>query len=193
MSRPRGGQIRLLSPDPRRFDARAVMPEGSLLPRVYLVGEAPGHQEAEAGRPFVGPAGAALRDMMREAGMRESKIRLANAIPFRQIERSTRPGLRNRRPTEKEIRDYGPIVLDDIFSVRPKLIIALGRSAASLFGISTTINCARKRVFRLEGIPVRITYHPGFVLRFGGRGSQLWRTAVRDLRTYWKPSPTFVP
>ena len=49
MSRPRGGQIRLPSPDPRRFDARAVMPEGSLLPRVYLVGEAPGHQEAEAG------------------------------------------------------------------------------------------------------------------------------------------------
>src|SRR6516162_522629 len=193
MSRPRGGQIRLPSPDPRRFDARAVMPEGSLVPRVYLVGEAPGHQEAEAGRPFVGPAGAALRDMMREAGMRESKIRLANALPFRPIERSTRRGLRNRRPPEKELRDYGPIVLDDILSVRPKLIIALGRSAASLFGISTTINSARKRVFRLQGIPVRITYHPGFVLRFGGRGSQLWRTAVRDLRTYWKPSPTFVP
>ena len=192
MSRPRGGQIRLPSPDPRRFDARAVMPEGSLMPRVYLVGEAPGHQEAEAGRPFAGPAGAALRDMMREAGMRESKIRLANALPFRPIERSTRRGLRNRRPTEKELRDYGPIVLDDILSVRPKLIIALGRSAASLFGIST-INTARKRVFRLQGIPVRITYHPGFVLRFGGRGSQLWRTAVRDLRTYWKPSPTFVP
>jgi len=192
MSRPRGGQIRLPSPDPRRFDARAVMPEGSLMPRVYLVGEAPGHQEAEAGRPFVGPAGAALRDMMREAGMRESKIRLANALPFRPIERSTRRGLRNRRPTEKELRDYGPIVLDDILSVRPKLIIALGRSAASLFGIST-INTARKRVFRLQGILVRITYHPGFVLRFGGRGSQLWRTAVRDLRTYWKPSPTFVP
>ena len=193
MSRPRGGQIRLPSPDPRRFDARAVMPEGSLMPRVYLVGEAPGHQEAEAGRPFVGPAGAALRDMMREAGMRESKIRLANALPFRPIERSTRRGLRNRRPPEKELRDYGPIVLDDILSVRPKLIIALGRSAASLFGISMTINNARKQVFRLQGIPVRITYHPGFVLRFGGRGSQLWRTAVRDLRTYWKPSPTFVP
>ena len=152
MSRPRGGQIRLPSPDPRRFDARAVMPEGSLMPRVYLVGEAPGHQEAEAGRPFVGPAGAALRDMMREAGMRESKIRLANALPFRPIERSTRRGLRNRRPPEKELRDYGPIVLDDILSVRPKLIIALGRSAASLFGISTTINSARKRVFRLQGI-----------------------------------------
>ena len=168
------------------------MPEGSLVPRVYLVGEAPGHQEAEAGRPFVGPAGAALRDMMREAGMRESKIRLANALPFRPIERSTRRGLRNRRPPEKELRDYGPIVLDDILSVRPKLIIALGRSAASLFGISTTINSARKRVFRLQGIPVRITYHPGFVLRFGGRGSQLWRTAVRDLRTYRRPSSTFL-
>jgi uracil-DNA glycosylase family 4 len=197
MGRLRGGQIRLRSPDPRRFDARAVMPEGSRAPRVYLVGEAAGRQEAEAGRPFVGPAGTALRDMLREAGIDESQIRLANALPFRPIERSAKRGLHNRRPTEKELRDYGPFVLADIATVRPKLIVALGKSAASLFGASTAINSARRQVFWFQHIPVRITYHPGFVLRFGGRGSQLWRTAVRDLRTYWKlersSSPTPVP
>ena len=195
MRRPRGSEIRLRSPDPRRFDARAVMPEGNPAPRVYLVGEAPGRQEAEAGRPFVGPVGTGLRDMMREAGMNQSQIRLANALPFRPIQRSPHRRLRNRKPTGKELRDYGATVLADIVSVRPKLIIALGKSAASLFGASTTIDRARKRVFCLEGVPVRITYHPGFVLRFGGRGSQLWRTAVRDLRTYWKQSysPNSVP
>ena len=151
----------------------------------------------EAGRPFVGPAGTALRDMLREAGIDESQIRLANALPFRPIERSAKRGLHNRRPTEKELRDYGPFVLADIATVRPKLIVALGKSAASLFGASTAINSARRQVFWFQHIPVRITYHPGFVLRFGGRGSQLWRTAVRDLRTYWKlersSSPTPVP
>jgi DNA polymerase len=162
------------------------MPEGSQAPQVYLVGEAPGRQEAEAGRPFVGPAGTALRDMIREAGMEDAQVRLSNALPFRPIERSAKRGLRNRRPTEKELRDYGPIVLADITSVRPKLIIALGKSAASLFGASMTIENARRQVLSFQDMPVRITYYPGFVLRFGGRGSQLWRTAVRDLRTYWK-------
>ena len=185
MSWPRGGQIQVPSPDPRRFDPRLVRPEGSAAARVYLVGEAPGCQEADAGRPFVGPAGTALRDMIRKAGMDESEIRLANALPFRPIERSAKRALRNRRPTEKELRDYGPIVLADIATVRPKLIIALGKAAGSLFGARTTIERARRKVFCFQGIAVRVTYHPGFVLRFGGRGSRLWRTAVHDLRTFW--------
>ena len=161
------------------------MPEGGLAPKVYLVGEAPGRQEAEAGRPFVGPAGTALRDMMHEAGIDASQARLANALPFRPIQRSAKRGLRNRKPTVNELRDYGPVVLADITNVRPKLIIALGRSAASLFGAPITIDNARKQVFYFQGTPVRVTYHPGFVLRFGGRGSRLWRAAVRDLRRYW--------
>lgn len=162
------------------------MPEGRLAPRVYVVGEAPGRQEAEAGRPFVGRAGTALRDMMREAGIDVSQIRLANALPFRPIQRSAKHKLRNRKPTDNELRRYGPVVLTDIASVRPKLIIALGKSAASLFGASMTIDNARKQVFCFQHMPVRITYHPGFVLRFGGRGSPLWRTTVRDLRTFWE-------
>lgn len=83
------------------------MPEGSREPRVYLVGEAPGRQEAETGRPFVGSAGTGLRDMMRDAGMNELQIRLANALPFRPIQRSPHSRLRSRRPTEKKLRDYG--------------------------------------------------------------------------------------
>ena len=169
------------------------MPEGSQAPQIYLVGEAPGRQQAEAGRPFVGPAGTALRDMIREAGMEDAQVRPSNALPFRPIERSAKRGLRNRRPTEKELRDYGPIVLADIISVRPKIIIALGNAAASLFGASKTIENARKQVLCFQDMPVRITYHPGFVLRFGGRGSQLWRTAVRDLRTYWERGRSYSP
>ncbi len=172
------------------------MPEGSLAPKVYLVGEAPGRQEVETGRPFTGLAGRALRDMIREAGMEEAQIRLANALPYRPIERSAQRGLRNRRPTRKELRDYGALVLADIAAVRPKIIIALGKSAASLFGVSRTIQNARRKVLYFANIPVRTTYHPGFVMRFGGRGSQLWRTTVRDLRAYWKrrqrPYPAIV-
>jgi hypothetical protein len=84
--------------------------------------------------------------MIRKAGMDESEIRLANALPFRPIERYAKRALHNRRPTEKELRDYGPIVAADIATVRPKLIIALGTSATSLFGASTTIDRATRRL-----------------------------------------------
>ena len=91
MTRRRCDRSRLAAPARLRFDDRAVAPEGRLDACLYLVGEAPGRQEAEIGRPFVGPVGGALRDMMREAGIDASRVRLANAIPFRPIERSQRP------------------------------------------------------------------------------------------------------
>lgn len=183
--RGRRDRAKLRTRDRRRFDVRAVTPEGSAGACLYLVGEAPGRQEAESGRPFVGPAGQALRDMMREAGLDASQVRLANAIPFRPIERSHEGTYRNRRPTMQELRTYGRIVLVDIASVRPKLIGALGKSAAALFGAVMAVEQARRRRFRFQGIPVRVTYHPAFVLRFGGRKSRLWRSAVLDLRRFW--------
>jgi uracil-DNA glycosylase len=171
--------------DRLRLDDRAVAPEGSLNARLYLIGEAPGRQEAETGRPFVGPVGAALRDMMREAGIDVSRVRLANAIPFRPIERSPGGRVRNRRPTDKELRIYGQSVLVDIVKVQPKLIAALGRSAATLFGASIPVRRSRTSTLQFQNMPVRFTYHPGFVVRFGGRGSPLWRSAVRDLKKFW--------
>ena len=168
-----------------RLDDRAVAPEGSLNARLYLVGEAPGREEAETGRPFVGPVGAALRDMMHEAGIDVSWVRLANAIPFRPVERSPGGRVRNRRPTDKELRIYGQSVLVDIVKVQPKLIGALGRSAAMLFGSSIPVRRSRARILQFQNMPVRFTYHPGFVLRFGGRGSPLSRSAVRDLKRFW--------
>jgi DNA polymerase len=76
-------------------------------------------------------------------------------------------------------------VLRDIAKVQPKIIGALGRSAAMLFGVSMPIGRSRSRTFQFRNVPVRVTYHPGFVQRFGGRGSSLWRSAVEDLRSLW--------
>jgi uracil-DNA glycosylase len=172
------------------FDKRAVAPEGSTDACLYLVGEAPGGKEAELGRPFVGPAGEALRDMMREAGTDFSRVRLANAIPFRPIERSPRGRLRNRTPTQSELRTFGQSVLNDVAKVKPAVIVALGKSAATLFGVSTTIEQARKHAVLFDGTPVRVTYHPSYVLRFGGKGSRLWKSTVRDLNRSWIEAQT---
>jgi uracil-DNA glycosylase len=164
---------------------RPVSPEGPDQAPLYLVGEAPGKAEAEAGRPFVGRAGEALREMMREAGLDPARVRLANAIPLRPVERSASGRLRNRRPTRAELQAHGQAVLRDIGEARPALIGALGRSAALLFGIDQPVEEARRQDRRWGAIPVRVTCHPSYVLRFGGPGSALWQRTVADLRQFW--------
>jgi DNA polymerase len=123
--------------------------------------------------------------MMREAGIDFSRVRLANAIPYRPIERSTRVRVRNRTPTRTELRTYGQAVLSDVATVKPAVIVALGKSASMLFGLSIPVEQARKHAVLFDRTPVHVTYHPSYVLRFGGKGSRLWKSGVRDLKDCW--------
>lgn len=172
--------------EPFRVDPRRVGPEGcASKPRLYVVGEAPGAREAESRRPFVGPAGGALREMLAQAEVDAACLRLANAIPFRPVKPVANRKPRNRAPTAREIATLGRSVLADIARTRPAIILALGSAAARLFGITERIQQARKRQLRFRGVPLRVTYHPAYVRRFGGRGSDLWRQTVADIRSAW--------
>jgi uracil-DNA glycosylase len=171
------------------LDHRRVAPEGLFRrPRLYLIGEAPGAVEAAQGKPFVGPAGNALRKMLEEGEIDPRQLRLANAIPFRPIEYSKDRKPRNRSPTTEEIQRYGAAVLTDIRRSRPAVIVALGSTAARLFGESQSIRAARKAKLQFEGHPLRITFHPAYVRRFGGRNGDAWRQTVADLRQAWEES-----
>jgi uracil-DNA glycosylase family 4 len=115
------------------LDHRRVAPEGLFQrPRLYLVGEAPGAAEAAQGKPFVGPAGNALRKMLAESGIDPGQLRSANAIPFRPIEHSKDCKPRNRSPTTEEIQCYGAAVLNDIRRSRPGVIVALHHSGSPI-------------------------------------------------------------
>jgi uracil-DNA glycosylase len=171
------------------LDSRRVAPEGlNRRPRLYLVGEAPGAEEAAQGKPFVGPAGRALREMLAQAGIDPEQVRLANAIPFRPIASSKDRKPRNRSPTIDEVNRYGKAVLSDIRRSRPNVIVALGGTASSLFGEAQSISVARKANLQFEGRPLHITFHPAYVRRFGGRNAGAWRQTVADLRQAWKES-----
>jgi uracil-DNA glycosylase family 4 len=153
----------------KHLDHRRVAPEGLFRrPRLYLVGEAPGAEETEQGMPFVGAAGSALRKMLEEAGIDPRQLRLANAIPFRPIAYSKDRKPRNRIPTIEEIEHYGAAVLTDIRRSGPGVIVALGTTAARLFGESRSIRAARKAKLQFESHPLCITFHPAYVRRFGG-------------------------
>lgn len=177
----------------KRLDQRRVAPEGLFRrPRLYLVGEAPGAEEVEQGRPFVGPAGNALREMLDQVGIDFKQLRLANALPFRPVERKKKSKknskLRNRAPTIEEINRYGAAVLTDIRRCRPRVVVALGSTAARLFGASRSIRASRKAKLQFDGRPLQVTFHPAYVRRFGGSSGEGWRKTVADLRRAWKAS-----
>ena len=168
-----------------RFDKRRTDPNGrAVRPRLYIVGEAPGAEEAEQGRPFVGPAGAALREMLTEARVDQAQLRLANAVPFRPLDyKSGRT--RSRAPTVQEIARLGRFALADIAEAAPLVVLALGKAAARLFGVRKRIQQARESRHQFGGRPLMVTYHPAYVRRFGGKGSDLWRQTVADIRRAW--------
>jgi DNA polymerase len=68
------------------------------------------------------------------------------------------------------------------------VIVALGSTAARLFGASHSIRAARKAKLQFVGHLLRITFHPAYVRRFGGRRGDAWRQMIADLRQAWEES-----
>lgn len=104
-----------------------VFGEGDPCARLLLLGEAPGAEEAMAGRPFVGKAGRQLDELLKEAGILRRQIYITNAVKFRPVVRSAH-GVRNRTPSKTEVRDALPALGREIDLVRPAVIATLGNS-----------------------------------------------------------------
>ena len=149
-----------------RDATQGVPGEGPADARLMMVGEQPGDMEDLAGRPFVGPAGALLDRAMAEAGLDRRAAFVTNAVKHFKHE------ARGKRRLHKT-PDAGEIVacrwwLDqERDQVRPKVILALGGSAAlAVFGKAMPILKSRGRVFDLEdGARALITVHPSYLLR----------------------------
>ncbi len=134
----------------------AVPGEGNRNARLMLIGEAPGREEDEKGRPFVGRAGRLLTQVLNDAGLTREEVFITSVIKCRPPN--------NRRPRKKEIRACLPYLRKQITAINPRVILLLGGVAAeSLLGI--------RKVGEARGKPIRkdrvylITYHPAAVLR----------------------------
>lgn len=138
---------------------RTVPGVGDLRAEWMLIGEAPGAEEDAKGEPFVGQAGRLLDNMLAAMGMRRNQyVYIANVLKCRP------PG--NRAPTPMEIESCRPYLDRQIALIRPKLIVALGKSAATtLLNIDATIASMRGRVHRYGSVPLIVTYHPAYLLR----------------------------
>jgi uracil-DNA glycosylase family 4 len=133
-------------------------------PRFVLVGEAPGAQEDETGRPFVGRSGALLDQLLAEAGLDRAQAAVLNVVKCRP------PG--NRTPKAAEVARCSGWLRRQLELLDPPVVVALGLSAAKWFlGPRTVLARVRERPHEVDGRAVWATYHPSAAIRFGPNGA----------------------
>jgi uracil-DNA glycosylase len=133
-------------------------------PRLALVGEAPGAQEDETGRPFVGRSGALLDQLLAEAGLDRGEAAVLNVVKCRP------PG--NRTPKAPEVARCSGWLRRQLDLLDPPVVVALGLSAAKWFlGPRTVLGQVRGRPHLVDGRAVWATYHPSAAIRFGPNGA----------------------
>ncbi len=144
--------------------------------KLMLVGEAPGYQEEKEREPFVGPAGQKLNDILKAMGLSREEVYISNIVKFRPA--TPRQTTNNRKPSPEEMAACMPFVRAEIDIIRPTCIVALGGTAAEgLLGLTGTVGSMRGSWHEFEGIKVRVTYHPSYLLQSGDNLSikrQVW-------------------
>jgi DNA polymerase len=146
---------------------QTVFGEGFTHAPVMFVGEQPGDQEDLEGRPFIGPAGRLFDKALAEAGVSRERAYVTNAVKhFKFVPRGKRRI--HQKPATPEIRACRPWLEREIELVQPRLIVAMGATAAqSIFGKAMPVGKNRGQVMDLDGAAaqVLITVHPSYLLR----------------------------
>jgi uracil-DNA glycosylase family protein len=162
---------------------QTVFGEGAAASTVMLVGEQPGDREDIEGRPFVGPAGRLLDSALAAAGIDRSRVYVTNIVKhFRWVARGKRRI--HQAPNRAEVAACSPWLRAEIAAVRPRVIVALGATAAKgLIGSSFKVTEDRGQVIEVPSLPVPVvaTVHPASILRSEDRESTT-AALVADLR-----------
>jgi uracil-DNA glycosylase family protein len=149
-----------------RDATQTVFGEGSPDAEVMLVGEQPGDGEDKAGRPFVGPAGRLLDRALEEAGIDRELAYVTNVVKHFKFERRGKVRL-HKKPNAEEIRACLPWLEAELTVVRPRVLVALGATAAqALLGSSFRVSRQRGEFVDSDLAPrVLATVHPSSILR----------------------------
>ena len=164
---------------------QAVFGEGPADAGVVVVGEQPGDREDIAGRPFVGPAGALFDRAAEAAGVERAKIYVTNAVKHFKFEPRGKFRL-HKSPAPGEIAACRTWLERELATVRPRLVIAMGATAArAVLGKVVKIGEVRGEMLtRDDGLDVLVTVHPSYLLRLPeeARKREEFDRFVEDLR-----------
>ena len=153
---------------------------GNPTAELMFVGEGPGADEDEQGEPFVGRAGQLLNNMIKAMGLEREQVYIANIVKCRP------PG--NRTPEREECATCSPFLMRQIAVVRPKVVVALGATAAkTLLAMTSSMAQLRGRFYDFkpvgarsndpnwQGCKLAVTYHPAFLLRDPRQKGEAWK------------------
>ena len=141
-----------------------VLGEGPQNAHVVIVGEAPGRDEEEQKRPFVGAAGRMLNALLAAAGLRREECYITNLVKVRPPENS----IERLHELGVSIQDYIPPLRTELESINPRVIIALGDHATHALTGKRPITKWRGSVLPctlVDGLKVVPTLHPAYILR----------------------------
>ncbi|MBI1976861.1 MAG: uracil-DNA glycosylase [Candidatus Omnitrophica bacterium] len=144
--------------DLHRGRTHAVFGEGNPKAALMFIGEGPGREEDRQGRPFVGMAGQLLTKIIESIQFRREEVYIANIVKCRPPE--------NRVPFPLEIAACRPYLISQIEQIRPRVICALGKTAAwALLNTEIPISQLRGKWFEFGGVRLMPTFHPAYLLR----------------------------
>jgi uracil-DNA glycosylase family protein len=165
---------------------QTVFGEGPAEFKIMFVGEQPGDLEDREGRPFVGPAGQLLDKALAEAGVERERVYVTNAVKHFKFEPRGKRRL-HKRPNASEIKICRHWLFDEIEAIGPRLIVALGATAAqSLAGRAVPVQSNRGRILDMaNGLRVFVTVHPSALLRLQDEEEKRsgYASFVNDLRS----------
>ena len=140
-----------------RARTKAVPGEGPCDAEVMFVGEGPGFHEDRQGRPFVGPAGRFLEELINSIGLRRDQAYITNVVKCRPPE--------NRDPAPGEIAACAPFLDRQLAIIRPKVVVTLGRYSMARYFPGQSITRIHGQAKRENGIIVFPLFHPAAGLR----------------------------
>jgi len=145
-----------------------VFGDGDPNAELLFVGEGPGADEDIQGIPFVGRAGHLLNNMITAMGLSRKQIYIANIVKCRPP--------KNRVPEPAEANICTRFLFQQIGVVRPKLIVALGATAATyLLGSKASLSVLRGKLHDCMGTRLIVTYHPAYLLRDPRQKAETWK------------------
>lgn len=146
---------------------------------LVFVGEGPGADEDAQGIPFVGKAGQLLTKMIEAMGFKRDEVYICNVVKCRPPN--------NRNPEPDEIEACEPFLKQQLASIQPKVIVALGKFAAqTLLRDSTPITRLRGQWREYEEVPLMPTFHPAYLLRSPEEKKHAWADLQQVMRRFGK-------
>jgi uracil-DNA glycosylase family 4 len=146
---------------------RAVPGEGNPNAKIMFIGEGPGFHEDKQGRPFVGPSGHLLDELLGSIGLKRSDVFITNVVKCRPPE--------NRDPLPIEINACSDYLDRQIATINPPVIVTLGRFSMAKFFSGEKISAIHGRPRKIAGRIVIPMFHPAAALR-----TESYKTALRD-------------